>query len=53
MASSHSLHEQTAAGEFKRQEDAFREWISVDRAARLGVSAPPDHFLAFFVDTRE
>jgi putative glutathione S-transferase len=30
VASSHLPHEQTAAGEFKRQEDAFREWISND-----------------------
>jgi glutathionyl-hydroquinone reductase len=30
VASSHLLSEQTAAGEFKRQEDAFREWISND-----------------------
>jgi glutathionyl-hydroquinone reductase len=30
MASSHLLSEQTAGGEFKRQEDAFREWISND-----------------------
>jgi len=28
MSSSHLPHEQTASGEFQRQEDAFREWIS-------------------------
>jgi len=26
----HAPSEQTAAGEFQRQEDAFREWISND-----------------------
>src|SRR5207237_10777198 len=30
MASSHLPSEQTDAGEFQRQEDAFREWISND-----------------------
>jgi len=30
MASSHLPHERTASGEFQRQEDAFREWISND-----------------------
>jgi glutathionyl-hydroquinone reductase len=30
MASSHSPSEQTDTGEFQRQEDAFREWISND-----------------------
>ena len=30
MSSSHSPHEQSASGEFQRQEDAFREWISND-----------------------
>jgi putative glutathione S-transferase len=30
VASSHSSHEQAATGEFQRQEDAFREWISND-----------------------
>ena len=30
MASSHLPHEQTASGEFQRQEDVFREWISND-----------------------
>jgi glutathionyl-hydroquinone reductase len=30
MASSHLASEQTDAGEFQRQEDAFREWISKD-----------------------
>ena len=30
MASSHLASEQTDAGEFQRQEDAFREWISND-----------------------
>ena len=30
MSSSHLPHEQTALGEFQRQEDAFREWISND-----------------------
>src|SRR5213596_2931149 len=30
MASSHLPQEQTASGEFKRQEDSFREWISND-----------------------
>src|SRR5213082_224123 len=30
MPSSHSSAEQTSSGEFQRQEDAFREWISND-----------------------
>jgi putative glutathione S-transferase len=30
MSSSHLPHEQSASGEFQRQEDAFREWISND-----------------------
>lgn len=30
MPSSHAPHEQSASGEFQRQEDAFREWISND-----------------------
>jgi glutathionyl-hydroquinone reductase len=30
MSSSHSPREQSASGEFQRQEDAFREWISSD-----------------------
>jgi glutathionyl-hydroquinone reductase len=30
MTSSHLTSEQTASGEFQRQEDAFREWISND-----------------------
>ena len=30
VASSHLPQEQTASGEFKRQEDSFREWISND-----------------------
>jgi glutathionyl-hydroquinone reductase len=30
MSSSHLPTEQTATGEFQRQEDAFREWISID-----------------------
>src|SRR2546430_12900993 len=30
VPSSHSPREQSAVGEFQRQEDAFREWISND-----------------------
>src|SRR5437016_14528675 len=43
MASSHSLHEQTAAGEFKRQEDAFREWVSNDGSTTYSATAGRYH----------
>jgi len=43
MASSHSPSEQTAAGEFQRQEDAFREWISNDGSTSYPAAAGRYH----------
>src|SRR5690242_1183968 len=39
MPSSHSASEQTASGEFQRQEDAFREWISNDGSTSYAAGA--------------
>jgi putative glutathione S-transferase len=43
MPSSHLPHEQTAAGEFQRQEDAFREWISNDGSTLYPAAAGRYH----------
>jgi len=40
---SHAPHEQTAAGEFQRQEDAFREWISNDGSTSYPAAAGRYH----------
>ena len=39
VPSSHSPREQTATGEFNRQEDAFREWISNDGSTPFPAAA--------------
>ena len=43
MASSHLPSEQTDAGEFQRQEDAFREWISNDGSTSYPAAAGRYH----------
>src|SRR3954447_25820233 len=43
MSSSHSPREQSATGEFQRQEDAFREWISKDGSTPYPVAAGRYH----------
>jgi putative glutathione S-transferase len=43
MASSHLALEQTDAGEFQRQEDAFREWISSDGSTAYPAAAGRYH----------
>src|SRR5260370_8076700 len=43
MASSHLASEQTDAGEFQRQEDAFREWISSDGSTAYPAAAGRYH----------
>ena len=43
MVSSHLASEQTDAGEFQRQEDAFREWISNDRSTAYPAEAGRYH----------
>src|SRR5690242_5972087 len=43
MGSSHLPHEQTASGEFQRQEDAFREWISNDGSTSYPAAAGRYH----------
>ncbi len=43
MASSHLPSEQTDAGEFQRQEDAFREWISNDGSTSYPSAADRYH----------
>jgi putative glutathione S-transferase len=43
MASSHLPHEQTASGEFKRQEDVFRDWISKDGSTPYPATAGRYH----------
>jgi len=43
MASWHSASERTASGEFQRQEDAFREWISNDRSTKYPAVANRYH----------
>src|SRR5438094_430344 len=46
MASSHLPSEQTDAGEFQRQEDAFREWISNDGSTSYPAAAGRYHLYA-------
>ena len=43
MSSSHAPHEQSASGEFQRQEDAFREWISNDGSTPYPAAAGRYH----------
>jgi glutathionyl-hydroquinone reductase len=43
VSSSHLPHEQTTSGEFQRQEDAFREWISNDGSTAYPASAGRYH----------
>ena len=43
MSSSHLPHEQNASGEFQRQEDAFREWISNDGSTAYPAAAGRYH----------
>jgi glutathionyl-hydroquinone reductase len=43
MSSSHLPHEQSASGEFQRQEDAFREWISNDGSTPFPAEAGRYH----------
>src|SRR5205085_7415074 len=43
VASSHSPREQTSVGEFQRQEDAFREWISNDGSTSYPAAAGRYH----------
>jgi len=43
MSSSHLPHEQSATGEFQRQEDAFREWISNDGSTPYPAAAGRYH----------
>ncbi len=43
MSSSHLPHEQSASGEFQRQEDAFREWISNDGSTSYPAAAGRYH----------
>jgi glutathionyl-hydroquinone reductase len=43
VSSSHSPREQTATGEFNRQEDAFREWISNDGSTPFPATAGRYH----------
>jgi putative glutathione S-transferase len=43
MSSSHLPHEQSATGEFQRQEDAFRDWISNDRSTTYPAAAGRYH----------
>jgi putative glutathione S-transferase len=43
MSSSHLPHERTASGEFQRQEDTFREWISADGSTPLPAAAGRYH----------
>src|SRR6266478_5564849 len=43
MSSSHLASEQTDAGEFQRQEDAFREWISNDGSTPYPAAAGRYH----------
>ncbi len=43
MASSHKPSEQTDGGEFQRQEDAFREWISNDGSTAYPAAAGRYH----------
>ena len=43
MSSSHLPHEQNASGEFQRQEDAFREWISDDGSTSYPAAASRYH----------
>ena len=43
MASSHLASEQTDSGEFQRQEDAFREWISNDGSTPYPAAAERYH----------
>ena len=43
MSSSHSPAEQTPSGEFQRQEDAFREWVSNDGSTSYPATAGRYH----------
>src|SRR2546423_13374095 len=43
MSSSHLPQEQTSSGEFQRQEDAFREWISIDESTAYAAAADRYH----------
>ena len=43
MSSSHSPAEQSSSGEFQRQEDAFREWISNDGSTAYAAAADRYH----------
>ena len=43
VSSSHLPHEQSATGEFQRQEDAFREWISNDGSTSYPAAAGRYH----------
>ena len=43
VSSSHSPREQTATGEFNRQDDAFREWISNDGSTPFPAAAGRYH----------
>src|SRR5882762_8212473 len=43
VPSSHSPREQSTSGEFQRQEDAFREWISNDRSTSYPAAAGRYH----------
>ena len=45
---SHAPHEQTASGEFQRQEDAFREWISNDGSTAYSAVAGRYHLYVSF-----
>src|SRR5256714_9331592 len=43
MSSSHSPAEQSSSGEFRRQEDAFREWISNGGSTAYAAAADRYH----------